>query len=305
MPKRKAPHQWTDEETHTLDSMIGRCIGRGTLVQLYDRIVDCKRGASLAARTRAVLHRVHVPSRSASASRARAMLAIRHAVLDELCERTRCRDEKLVRGVLRQHPRSTVDALTEKVLDLVRPRCEICLERGTAQRMRRLAPISSESYSRSACGHAFCQRCWKRHVNTQVQAGKGHVLCPAVGCHTALLPPDLVSLGVSQRTRKKFAKNREANGQKHYAEFIQSSANQRWLDSVGAKCCPSCSVLIEKDGGCDQVSCTCGHTFNWHYDETVDSDGEGDGYTLEELNRIRLAESMREDFLLYLENRDF
>ena len=83
--------------------LLGRDTGRGTLVRLYDRIVDCKRGASLAARTRAVLHRVHVPSRSASASRARAMLAIRHAVLDELCERTRCRDEKLVRGVLRHY----------------------------------------------------------------------------------------------------------------------------------------------------------------------------------------------------------
>ena len=304
MPRRKAPQQWTDVETRTLRGLLGRGTGRGTLVRLYDRIVECKRGASLAARTRAVLHRVHVPSRSASASRARAMLVIRRAVLDELCERTRCRDEELVRGVLRQHPRSTVGALADLVLDLVRPRCEICLERGTTQRMRRLAPISSESYSRSACGHAFCQRCWKRHVNLQVEAGKGHVLCPAAGCHTALLLSDLVSLGVSQRTRKKFAKNREASGQEHYEEFVQSSANQRWLDSAGAKRCPSCSVLIEKDGGCSQVSCTCGHTFNWHYDETVDSDSEG-GYTLEELNRIRLAEEMREHYLCYLEQRDF
>lgn len=32
---------------------------------------------------------------------------------------------------------------------------------------------------------------------------------------------------------------------------------------VGTKSCPKCRVLIEKDGGCDHMTCPCGHNFWW------------------------------------------
>ncbi|CAE8695961.1 unnamed protein product [Polarella glacialis] len=32
---------------------------------------------------------------------------------------------------------------------------------------------------------------------------------------------------------------------------------------TGCKCCPRCGVVIEKDGGCDHMTCRCGHRFSW------------------------------------------
>jgi hypothetical protein len=33
--------------------------------------------------------------------------------------------------------------------------------------------------------------------------------------------------------------------------------------SENIKACPRCQVFIEKDGGCDLMSCQCGHEFWW------------------------------------------
>lgn len=32
---------------------------------------------------------------------------------------------------------------------------------------------------------------------------------------------------------------------------------------VLVKCCPSCNVPISKNGGCDHMTCVCGHQFWW------------------------------------------
>ncbi|TFK45534.1 hypothetical protein OE88DRAFT_1669127 [Heliocybe sulcata] len=36
-----------------------------------------------------------------------------------------------------------------------------------------------------------------------------------------------------------------------------------WVEEQGAKRCPSCKVIIEKNGGCNHISCTCGAHICW------------------------------------------
>ncbi|KZT18823.1 hypothetical protein NEOLEDRAFT_1124945 [Neolentinus lepideus HHB14362 ss-1] len=36
-----------------------------------------------------------------------------------------------------------------------------------------------------------------------------------------------------------------------------------WVDEQGAKKCPSCNAIIEKDGGCNHISCRCGAHICW------------------------------------------
>ena len=36
--------------------------------------------------------------------------------------------------------------------------------------------------------------------------------------------------------------------------------------------CPSCNIKIQKNGGCNHMTCPCGHEFEWETSDDTDSD---------------------------------
>lgn len=45
--------------------------------------------------------------------------------------------------------------------------------------------------------------------------------------------------------------------------FENMQRNHIFIDPLSIKACPSCNVEIEKDGGCDHMSCRCGADWCW------------------------------------------
>ncbi|RUS92224.1 hypothetical protein EGW08_000077, partial [Elysia chlorotica] len=46
----------------------------------------------------------------------------------------------------------------------------------------------------NACGHMFCDTCWKAHLRTRIREGVVHMTCPGYNCKTKLGPSTLLSL---------------------------------------------------------------------------------------------------------------
>ena len=89
----------------------------------------------------------------------------------------------------------------------------------------------------------------------------GYVLdCPQVGC-VGLACADT---GVAMC----FMCEHQWEPQASYLRFFFRLASHLWKGLLpdlpeGCKRCPTCQVPIEKDGGCDHMTCRCGHEFYW------------------------------------------
>lgn len=98
-------------------------------------------------------------------------------------------------------------------------------------------------------GHYTCRTClksWVRQDATKINK------CPL--CLSAL--PTQRSL----KKRQKRNRARRWNSSRGNQTAPIEDLTMHWLQSR-AKRCPSCSIYIEKKGGCDQVRCRCGTDF--------------------------------------------
>lgn len=139
------------------------------------------------------------------------------------------------------------------------PECAICLETSD--------PTVKVMLS---CGHLFCQSCIFQYVGREHREHR-KVQCPQ--CKRELLDHEVMAcLDLPKATADELLADIQQNS---------SSLGQN-CDDTGAmddpmvrcafeqiahcghmKCCPSCNALIEKNGGCDHMTCRCGHSFNW------------------------------------------
>lgn len=77
------------------------------------------------------------------------------------------------------------------------------------------------------------------------------------GCKAMLYDADVRRL-VSAEDWKRFSELRQANYKSRLVDFEKDG-----LPSELVCPCPSCGVIISKNGGCPSVDCVCGHTFRW------------------------------------------
>merc|ERR1712046_20236 len=127
--------------------------------------------------------------------------------------------------------------------------CSICLE------------VCSETPMKLNCGHWFCQPCLAQHVAFILQArqepwcplcrcklssGEVSVLCPFTPSISDLTPAEPRSLLSEVRDRRANRSFKRACRKHHF------------------KRCPNCQVVIQKDGGCDHMTCqSCTRPFSW------------------------------------------
>jgi hypothetical protein len=113
----------------------------------------------------------------------------------------------------------------------------------------------------SACNilpkHTICDACFHKHIFYTVSKDiTSQVICPTQGCDMKLskitIQTALSSFGY----------------QNLWDDYVLRSTwrgtSEQWIKRFSLKC-PRCRVPIEKNGGCDHMSCRqCGLSFSWH-----------------------------------------
>lgn len=141
------------------------------------------------------------------------------------------------------------------------PDCSICLgtgEPGVAQVL--------------SCGHTFCRSCISQYAQTQARDNR-IARCPE--CQRQLNEDDLAVCLPENAVDRLLAAVAAAQGEGDETEGQGDDherarqAFERAARIAHLKCCPGCRAPIYKDGGCDHMTCRCGHTFNWSEAETL------------------------------------
>ena len=126
--------------------------------------------------------------------------------------------------------------------------CAICLE-----------PLGSAGpVQMLACGHAYCRPCIGQHVATR-RGDDREADCPM--CKSRLTDREAVACCPHARPapRRSFW----PFGQQQNTHNAAPALTNEELRTLGLQRCPRCRVVIEKNGGCDQMTCRCGARFRW------------------------------------------
>merc|ERR1712205_116507 len=102
----------------------------------------------------------------------------------------------------------------------------------------------------------FCRTCHRQYVELKVNERlENPIRCPchAIGCKGRLSEADVentVSVELFARFKELNLEDRKARLETH-----------DWTEGEGA--CPKCFVIMYRYTGCDDMTCPCGHKFNW------------------------------------------
>eukprot|EP00049_Salpingoeca_infusionum_P003595 m.68196 g.68196 ORF g.68196 m.68196 type:complete len:367 (+) comp12190_c0_seq1:324-1424(+) len=166
-------------------------------------------------------------------------------------------------------------------------RCAICQE-FRSSRVRFTKAVQTkyvESYTMAHCAHQYCTTCLLNWVRSSLTDGRRTIECPNQDCTAAMDPSDVMriehthklakgsvpryNLGMDlEDMAKRFpmAKAYADQMAMQYAERLKDIVkvtdkdNLTWIHT-NARTCPSCSVIVFKDQGCDTINCRCGVTF--------------------------------------------
>ncbi|KAL1176631.1 hypothetical protein V6Z11_A04G171700 [Gossypium hirsutum] len=155
--------------------------------------------------------------------------------------------------------------------------CDICIEELPGAKMTKMD-----------CGHAFCNDCWTEHFVVKINEGQSkRIRCMAHKCN-AICDEAVVRNLVGKRhpdLAEKFDRfllesyiedNRMVKWcpstphcgnairveDDEFCECRDESETVNWI-TVHTKPCPKCHKPVEKNGGCNLVSCICGQAFCW------------------------------------------
>ena len=138
--------------------------------------------------------------------------------------------------------------------------CAICLDRWSnpaeAVRFER-----TEAMNKKGCGHTYCQNCLCQWIVEGLDQKKRAFKCPHDGCNRLMFPMDVrETCGPAIYKRYESILHED-----HRARLLEIGKDPALLASMEStyRACPECFVLINKDGGCDQISCPCGENFDF------------------------------------------
>eukprot|EP00388_Colpodella_angusta_P001707 GDKJ01005224.1.p1 GENE.GDKJ01005224.1~~GDKJ01005224.1.p1 ORF type:complete len:508 (+),score=81.82 GDKJ01005224.1:15-1538(+) len=127
--------------------------------------------------------------------------------------------------------------------------CQICYEE-----------VSAEGGWQLGCGHPFCERCWKTHLEVMVREGKECLLarCPAFRC-TEKVPHTFI--------RQLLSKEKKENQTQSSLDRYQQFFLQSFIDDMpDMKFCPNpegCEMVVHRLNNLmsTDVICECGYSF--------------------------------------------
>ncbi|EFC43615.1 predicted protein [Naegleria gruberi] len=102
-----------------------------------------------------------------------------------------------------------------------------------------------------ACSHAFCNNCWKAHIESKIKEGKLQILCPELGC-ACIVDDDLISQFASSQNKKKF-------DAKFIESYVEDNVSIKWCPS--APCCGRCVRVNVPHTTPLEIDCKCGCSF--------------------------------------------
>lgn len=150
------------------------------------------------------------------------------------------------------------------------------------------------------CGHVACENCWAQWMDEQVPTCRSMMeelpfRCFGDGCQTVVCNKlaGLISAEV-RALQRDLARRSRLQANPLYPPEVQVNCSQAGCVGLGylgfdtvmcfmcehqwdaftgeapdedlpgtIKACPRCAIPIEKNGGCDHMSCTCGYEFWW------------------------------------------
>lgn len=125
--------------------------------------------------------------------------------------------------------------------------CQVCLED------KKLADFEKLRCENQNHHHIICTECLNRQTLHAIRNINMRTLaCPDPTCKTPFFPE--ATQGNQERKEVKVA-----------AEMTED--DKKVLQAMGTKQCPRCNIAIQKNGGCQYVTCTnrgCGHDFCWN-----------------------------------------
>ncbi|KAH0434367.1 hypothetical protein IEQ34_026841 [Dendrobium chrysotoxum] len=111
--------------------------------------------------------------------------------------------------------------------------------------------------SSAACGHPFCESCWRGYIGTAVTNGPGCLMlrCPDPSC-SAAIGQDMIDIIAIDEDKQKYS---------HYLlrSYIENNRKTKWCPA------PGCEFAIDFviGSGSYDVSCNCSHSFCWNCTE--------------------------------------
>ncbi|KAF7133490.1 hypothetical protein RHSIM_Rhsim09G0029200 [Rhododendron simsii] len=124
--------------------------------------------------------------------------------------------------------------------------CGICFESFPLDRI-----------SSAACGHPFCNLCWRAYMSTSIDGGPGCLMlrCPDPSCGAAI-GQDMINLLVSEEDKEKYARYL-------LRSYIEDNRKTKWCPA------PGCEYAVEFVVGSENydVSCLCSYGFCWNCTE--------------------------------------
>jgi len=158
------------------------------------------------------------------------------------------------------------------VASRVTPACPICFE-NTETKMNYASSVQNESWANSDCcsAHDLCRPCVQRYVETKVlDEGLWNIRCPGEGCRYRLIDDDISLALTDSRIKQEVSDKRAKLRNDNFAPRLQELLVAR--DAVSTDCsetlllaqcqvCPSCCVLVRREGGCTHMVCRCGQDF--------------------------------------------
>ncbi|KAI8537597.1 hypothetical protein RHMOL_Rhmol09G0036300 [Rhododendron molle] len=124
--------------------------------------------------------------------------------------------------------------------------CGICFES---------SPL--DGISSAACGHPFCDECWRAYMSTSINGGPGCLMlrCPDPSCG-AVIRQDMIDRLVSEEDKERYARYLVRS-------YIEDNPKTKWCPAPG---CEYAVEFVVGNENCD-VSCLCSHGFCWNCTE--------------------------------------
>ena len=130
--------------------------------------------------------------------------------------------------------------------------CNICLD-GEEQQLQVLA-----------CNHAYCNGCMNQHVQTQFtdnRAQMDHTRCPECAHHFTRDEIGNAVQGNAQHQRIVQAFDDAAYERANPQAAVLDPEMRAMIDRGEARICPQCRNGVQRNGGCNHMTCRCGAAF--------------------------------------------